>query len=231
MASFTDEQKIKEEDMISFSQSVPLKYQNLDYSGVIENYDWITGIIGSLFENIEQPEVDISFYLGKISCHAKSMKAFKKSAYGQEIRVFSYDLNFKQKISEEYYVTLATVFIDKPEVKIYCDSKEILIDICAALENSLKPKEPEPIVIQQVTNIHNDESVHLNLGDNNTIQDVNIGKSNTIKKDVSASTPKNDYWKPVAQNLTARVIWVVLGALAVALLGYYGINYTDFMKQ
>lgn len=216
--------------MAVFSETISYKYQDLDYNGVFRIYKWIMVTMYSLFEHIEYVNSYVDFEMGDLSHSFFPIEEFKSYAYGQHIKVKGMSFHFYQEEDGGNMSTIADIlFVDNQfeAFIVRCENKENHITICTALKNSLKPKKPEPIVVQQVTNIHNDESVHVTVGDNNIIQDMNIGKDNIIKKDVVA--PKKSWWEPVTQNLAARVIWGI-GALIVALLGYYGINYTNFMK-
>lgn len=215
--------------MATFSQEISAKYHTLDYDGVIKSYDWIKEIMFSLYDDLTEPDTDISFQLGKISCNCKTIKEFKEHAYGVEIKVYSYTLYFFKKFPLNGKEHFAAININEKQISIYCYNKEVLIDICTALENSLKFQESEPTGKQQINHYtHYDESIHLTVGDNNILQEISIGKNNSIEKDVSAL--KQNFWQSVLQSLTANFIWYVLGVAAAGLLGYYGINYFSLMK-
>ncbi|MCQ5202119.1 hypothetical protein [Mordavella massiliensis] len=216
--------------MATFSKELSLKYQELDYSGVIGNYNWIKDILSSLFENIEKPDCEISFHMGDISCSCQSIKEFSEHAYGQTINVYVYDLTFYQNSSDNNRSRVAHIIITSSDksLTIYCDSKEILIKICTALEDSMKPEISN--VLLQAENIQyiHDESTHVTMGDRGTIQSANIGKNNMIKTETP--TPKESFWKPVLQTLAANWVWFILGIILIVALGYLGIKNTDWMN-
>lgn len=216
--------------MASFSKELPLKYQELDYTGVIGNYNWIKDILSSLFENIEKPDCEISFRMGDISCSCQSIEEFLEHAYGQNINVYVYDLVFYQNSSDNNCNRLTHIIItcsDKT-LTVYCDSKEKLIKICTALEDSMKPETSNVLLQAEKIQYIHDESTHVTMGDHSTIQSANIGKNNMIKTE--APTPEESFWKPVLQTLAANWVWFTLGLILIVALGYLGIKNTDWMN-
>lgn len=213
--------------MASFSKKLPLKYKELDYDSAIGNYNWLQDTIASKFDNIEKPECNIAFQMGDISCSCKSIEEFSKIAYGQIINVYSYDLSFIQINHENNRVQIAYVIISDylTELTVFCDSKENLIKICTALENSMKPESSISNTLFQAEKIQyiHDESTHVTMGDHSTIRGANIGKNNMIKTEAPA--PKESFWKPVLQMITANWLWFVLGLTLIVALGN-----TDWMN-
>lgn len=216
--------------MASFSKELPLKYKNLDYQGVINNYEWMLKTISSIFANIEKPTFDISFNLGNISCSYDSIEEFSNHAYGQIIHVFLYELSFYQQKDENTHAQIAHIFINASceTFTVHCDSKKVLIDICTAFEKSMNPNPSPPESQTQINNYIHNESTHVTIGDNNNIQNTNIGKNNTVHTE--NPTPKKSFWKSVLQNITANGLWVALGVILLALLTYLGVTNREWMN-
>lgn len=216
--------------MASFSKELPLKYQELDYDGVIGNYNWIKDAITSKFENVERIECTTVFKIGDISCSCESIEEFSEYAYGQSINVYSYDLVFYQNNSDNSHSRITHIII-KNSNKIliaYCDSMEILIKVCTALEDSMKSKQSDALIQSQINNYIHDESTHVTMGNHSTIQGVNIGKNNVMK--TNASAPKESFWKSILQTITANWMWFLLGLILAVILGYLGISNSDWMN-
>lgn len=169
--------------MASFSKKLPLKYQELDYSGVIGNYNWIKDTVTSKFENIERNECKTAFHIGDISCSCESIEEFSRHAYGQTIDIYMYNLNFYQSFSKNNSISLVMFIRDSSRkiLTICCDSMEILIKICTALEDSMKPEISNVLLQAEKIQYIHDESTHVTMGDRGTIQSANIGKNNMIK--------------------------------------------------
>ena len=83
--------------MVTFSKKIPVKYQELDYSGVIQNYHWIQNSLLSEFKDVEIPNIEISFKMGDISCSCVSIEEFSTHAYEQSIDVYMYNMHFYKK--------------------------------------------------------------------------------------------------------------------------------------
>ena len=216
--------------MASFSKEIPLKYKKLDYEGVRKNYNWIKNVISEQFENVKEPELKISFYIGDISCSCESIKEFSEHAYGQSISVYSYNLSFYKSNSDNNYIKLTYIIIttfDKT-LTVNCDNKEFLTKICDALEESMKQNYTDLSVQPQINNYIHDESTHINIGDNNTIQDTNIGKDNMVQTNNSAS--KEPFFKSVLQILVANWLWFILGFILFIIFGYLGINNEEWIN-
>lgn len=214
--------------MARFSKDIPLKYPTLDYDGVIQNYKWIQETVFSLFENLATPEVQISFKMGDISCTCFSIEEFSENAYGQKIDVHSYDISFNSKKGHKIiaYFILSSI---KEDATLYCDRKDSLIKIATALEESFKIKDTStPPVFQEIHNYVHDESTHVTIGDNNTIETANIGANNTLNAD--KPSPKESFWKPIWQTITANWIWFAFGLLLIAVLASTGITNTNWME-
>lgn len=216
--------------MASFSKEIPLKYKKLDYEGVRKNYNWIKNVISEQFENVKEPELQISFYIGDISCSCESIKEFSEHAYGQSISVYLYNLSFYKSNSDNKYTILTYIIITNfnKTLTVNCDNKEFLIKICDALEESMKQNYTDLSVQPQINNYIHDESTHINIGDNNTIQDTNIGKDNMVQTNNSAS--KEPFFKSVLQILVANWLWFILGLILFIIFGYLGINNAEWIK-
>lgn len=216
--------------MASFSKKLPLKYQGLDYSGVIRNYNWIKDTVTSKFENIEKIECKIAFRIGDISCTCESIEEFSQHAYGQKIDIYMYNLNFYQSISKNNSVSLVMFIIDSLQkiLTVCCDSMEILIKICTVLEDSMKPEISNVLLQAEKIQYIHDESTHVTMGDRGTIQSANIGKNNMIK--TKTPTSEESFWKSVLQTLIANWVWFALGLILIVALGYLGIKNTDWMN-
>lgn len=217
--------------MTSFSKELPLKYQVLDYEGVIENYNWIKNIILLQFANIEKIKCRISFLMGDISCSCETIEEFSKHAYGQAIDVYTYTLSFDQNNSKGISSSQVAYIITNCSNKtltVCCHKKENLIKICTALEDSMKSKQSNALIQLQTNNYIHDESTHVTMGNHSTIQGVNIGKNNVMK--TNASAPKESFWKSILQTLTANWMWFLLGLILAAILGYLGISNSDWMN-
>lgn len=77
------------------------------------------------------------------------------------------------------------------------------------------------------TYVH-DESTHVTIGDNNTIENTNIGANNTLNAHKPAQ--KESFWKPIWQTITANWIWFAFGLLLIAALAGTGITNTNWME-
>lgn len=216
--------------MASFSKELPLKYQVLDYEGVIGNYNWIKDIVSSLFENIVEPKCRIGFHIGDIMCYCESIEEFSEHAYGQVIDVYLYNVSFYQNSSDNnrIKITYLTINTLKKTLTVDCDNRKNLIEICTALEDSMKSKQSNALIQSQINNYIHDESTHVTMGNHSTIQGVNIGKNNVMK--TNASAPKESFWKSILQTLTANWMWFLLGLILAAILGYLGISNSDWMN-
>lgn len=216
--------------MARFSKDIPLKYPTLDYDGVIQNYKWIEETVFSLFEDLATPKVQISFKMGDISCTCFSIEEFSEHAYGQQIDVYSYDISFD---SSKDHKSIAYVMLSSTNLKkvatLCCDRKDSLIKISTALEEASKIKDTSatPVVQEIATYVH-DESTHVTIGDNNTIENANIGANNTSNADKPA--PKESFWKAVWQTIAANWIWFAFGLLLIAVLAGTGITNTNWME-
>lgn len=214
--------------MARFSKDIPLKYPTLDYDGVIQNYKWIQETVFSLFENLATPEVQISFKMGDISCTCFSIEEFSEYAYGQKIDVHSYNISFNSNKGHKIiaYFILSSI---KEDATLYCDRKDSLIKISTALEEASKIRDTSatPVVQEIATYVH-DESTHVTIGDNNTIENANIGANNTSNADKPA--PKESFWKAVWQTIAANWIWFAFGLLLIAVLAGTGITNTNWME-
>lgn len=210
-----------------FSKEIYAKYKQFDYDGVINNYEWITNTLTSLFEGVQAPEVELSFHMGDISCGCKSIDEFKEHAFGQAIDIFVYEITYYQEVDNKRRI-IAWIFLsasDKKQVSISCDDKQTLITICTALEKSLSSEiEMQPVILQQTVN-HIDQSTNFSFGDNNTIQNSNIGEGNQLHNEEHSG--KDSFWKPIWQTIVANWIWFLLGLGVAALLAYFGFN-TDW---
>ena len=216
--------------MASFSKEIYAKYKKFDYDGVIKNFDWITTMIKELFDDIIEPYVQIAFTMGDIDCSCNSINEFKEHAYGQNISVYTYNVSFYQNTNDEKIRTAFMILSDYKEkqIKVCCDDKQTLIKICTALENSLSAQEEkQPILLQQTVN-RIDQSTNISIGDNNTIQDSNIGAGNQLQKEEHSE--KDSFWNPIWQTLVANWMWFLLGLGVAALLTYFGFNNTDWMN-
>lgn len=216
--------------MASFSKELTLKYQELDYTGVIENYNWIKNTVSSLFKNIEISDCQISFMIGDISCSCESIEEFSNNAYGLPIHVYSFRLNFYQQKDYNTHTQIAYIIINTSfkTFTVHCDSKEVLIDICTALEDSMAPDLSTPAIQTQINNYIHDESTHVTIGDNNSIQNTNIGKNNTVHTGTPA--PKKSFCKSVLQTLTANWLWFILGLILLVLLTYFGVTNREWIN-
>lgn len=214
--------------MASFSKDIPLKYRSLNYDGVIQNYKWIQETVFSLFEDLPTPEVRITFEMGDISCTCSSIEEFSEHAYGQKINVYSYDISFS---SSEGNKSIAYFMLSnsKKAATLCCDRKDSLIKICTALEEASKIKDTSATpVVQEITTYVHDESTHVTIGDNNTIENANIGANNTLNAD--KPSPKESFWKPIWQTIAANWIWFAFGLLLIAALAGTGITNTNWME-
>lgn len=187
--------------MASFSKNLPLKYQELDYNGVIGNYNWIKDTVSLLFENIVKSNCRIGFRMGDISCYCELIEEFSEHAYGQVIDVYSYNLSFYQNGSDKNRIPITYITINTTDktLTVDCDNRKNLITICTALENSMNPNLSTSENQTQINNYIHDESTHITIGDNNSIQNTNIGKNNTVHTETPS--PKKSFWKSVLQIL------------------------------
>lgn len=216
--------------MVTFSKKIPVKYQELDYSGVIQNYHWIQNSLLSEFKDVEIPNIEISFKMGDISCSCESIEEFSTHAYEQSIDVYMYNMHFYKKNNNDSHTKIASIILSfsNKVFNISCDSKEILIKICTALENSMKQDVSNVLLQNKDIKYIHDESIHVEIGDNNTIQSANVGKNNSIKTE--SLTPKESFWSHVFQTLVANWLWFIFGLALIVLTGYFGLKNLDWMN-
>ncbi|WP_313524681.1 hypothetical protein [Anaerotignum sp.] len=208
--------------MAKFSKKIPAKYQQLDYSGVLDNYNWIKESIEPSFEEQLEFAVEISFNIGDIACTCNTIDEFKEYAYGQAIDTYSFNIRVTRLLTDASE-RIAYIIINpysKIELVINCDKKDSLINVSTALENNAKQTIPLHPVVQQV-NIH-DESITI-TGDGNKFENSAIGKQNKIE----TKPAKDSFWKPIFQALISNWIWFLIGAMLLIYLGTNVIDWTS----
>lgn len=169
--------------------------------------------------------------MGDISCSCESIEEFSTHAYEQSIDVYMYNMHFyKKKIMMIVILKLLLLSLSfsNKVFNISCDSKEILIKICTALENSMKQDVSNVLLQNKDIKYIHDESIHVEIGDNNTIQSANVGKNNSIKTE--SLTPKESFWSHVFQTLVANWLWFIFGLALIVLTGYFGLKNLDWMN-
>lgn len=137
---------------------------------------------------------------------------------------------FIKKNNDDSHTKIASIILSfsNKVFNISCDSKEILIKICTALENSMKQDVSNVLLQNKDIKYIHDESIHVEIGDNNTIQSANVGKNNSIKTE--SLTPKESFWSHVFQTLVANWLWFIFGLGLIVLTGYFGLKNLDWMN-
>ena len=201
--------------MADFARDIPLKYQELDYNGVINNYNWIKENVDVLLKN-NKIIFYIMFKIGEITCTCRSVNEFLNHAYGQNIYVITYYLNFYEidNMGNTGQSISAFFNMSTRKVSLECENKETLINIYKILEKSLVMQEGENN--SPVYNITQGNGCQMVIGDNNITQN-----NNTVNNGIENNQFRNSnsIFNHILQSIAEKWVWIIL----LILLYYLGV--------
>lgn len=211
--------------MGSYSTNIDLGIPTDSRENMIQYYEFIDAWAGLLGLDNKKIEAEFQYDIGQITCVSESFEEFRAESVGQQtdfvhitIQIFDGDIKL-------YYISVRSRYEYSPEnVYISCDSRQMLSNLLDCFEQAKEKyffQGNEQQIIEQ--HFHGDQ---ISITDSQ-ITNSNIGgKSNIINTNdgKKEKTTKRTIIETIIANIASNAIWWMLGAIAMAVLAYWGVN-------
>lgn len=176
--------------------------------------------VGKFF-NPKKVQIHYNFKVGGLNCIAKSLEEFVEIAYGNEdFKLIALQFYFSLPDNNHIVVNYLCGFSVSASSKVLLDKYIEELHIEEHSSNTETEK-------QELNTNHNNTTIIIN-GNGNIVANADSNISN-IKTDCNEEKNKNEssvkiFLSGVLQEVTANVIWWLLGIIGTIIIGYISIN-------
>ena len=205
--------------MARYSINIESKEPVDTVENVLTNVNWIKKAVADAGYPVDDYSFESQFNIGELSCTCDSEEELRVEALGQNTVFSNTTLNFKH--DDDYIgfiISPSNVINEGKNVFISCNNKTMLSNIVALLK--IKTSENED---------NSASSIVINANNINS-SNIVVGSGNTANVNAAPAPAKKSIWKDIWAGILKNIIWVLVVAIILIVLAYFGITKPDWLR-